>query len=216
MERAAFGALPSFRCGCSACEHRARRARGYPPGAHASAVGGWRHQLRCGARFGVAPQNSRRSLRSLRSDSCGESVHDARTACAPTPKLRSSPPPKSPLTGTPCRDGQHRGAHATNTSVHRQRRVRAGSGAHGRRREAQGLRPARVLARIVNRLEAGVSERRERSERSELPAGPRDRASQGTRSEAEGAEDKHQSLPGRAFARANARAGSAQRTSATG
>ena len=44
---------------------------------------------------GVAPPNSLRSLRSLRSDSRGESVHEARSR-APTPALRSSPRPREP------------------------------------------------------------------------------------------------------------------------
>ncbi|HWI11809.1 MAG TPA: hypothetical protein VNU48_10800, partial [Burkholderiaceae bacterium] len=42
------------------------------------------HRLHCAARSGVAPQNSLRSLRSLRSNSRGESVYEARAARAPT------------------------------------------------------------------------------------------------------------------------------------
>ena len=42
-------------------------------------------RLRCDARRGVAPQNSLRALRALRSDSCGESVLEARCARRPRP-----------------------------------------------------------------------------------------------------------------------------------
>jgi len=49
-------------------------------------------RLPCGARSEVAPHNSLRSLRSLRSDKCGESDHEARAARAPTSALRSSAP----------------------------------------------------------------------------------------------------------------------------
>src|SRR5205814_667637 len=54
------------------------------------------------AQAGLAPQNSLRSLRSLRSDSRGES--DERSALrAPSPALRFSSPQKSPPPGTACR-----------------------------------------------------------------------------------------------------------------
>jgi hypothetical protein len=42
-------------------------------------------RLRCDARGRVAPQNSLRARRALRSDSCGESVFDARYARRPRP-----------------------------------------------------------------------------------------------------------------------------------
>ena len=42
-------------------------------------------RLRCDARRRVAPQNSLRAPRALRSDSCGESVFDARCARRPRP-----------------------------------------------------------------------------------------------------------------------------------
>ncbi len=57
-----------------------------------------RRRLRCGARVSVAPHNSLRSLRSLRSNRCGESVDEAR-AYARRPK------PSAPRrrTGAPAR-----------------------------------------------------------------------------------------------------------------
>jgi hypothetical protein len=54
-----------------------RRGRRCPLGAHAAAVG-LAGRLHCDARAEVVPQNSLRSLRSLRSNSRGKSVHEAR------------------------------------------------------------------------------------------------------------------------------------------
>ena len=81
----------------------ARRGRRCPLRAHGVAVGP-SCRLRCGARPGVAPHNSLRSLRSLRSDKCGESVHEARLR-APTPVLCSSPPHSEPAAGSAWREG---------------------------------------------------------------------------------------------------------------
>ncbi len=71
----------------------ARRGRRHPLGAHAGAVSA-SLRLHCGARSGVASQNSLCSLRSLRSNSCAESDNEARCA----PPLLICPPrrPKSP------------------------------------------------------------------------------------------------------------------------
>jgi hypothetical protein len=80
-------------------------ARRGPQWAHAVTVGAAR-RLRCGARSGIAPQNSLRSLRSLRSDSRGESVVDARCARR-SRRLRSAPSQKSPSAG-PCTQGRPR------------------------------------------------------------------------------------------------------------
>ena len=69
----------------SSVEGLARRGGRYPVWAHTGSVGQMR-RLRCDARAGVAPRNSLRSLRSLRSDNRGES--DERSALrAPTPTL---------------------------------------------------------------------------------------------------------------------------------
>ncbi len=65
-----------------------------------------RRRLRCGARVSVAPHNSLRSLRSLRSNRCGESVHEAR-AYARRPKpwpcrpRWAQAPSRSPGTNSP-------------------------------------------------------------------------------------------------------------------
>jgi hypothetical protein len=80
----------------------ARRGVRYPAAAHAVAVSA-SLRLHCAARAGVAPQNSLRSLRSLRSNSCGESDHEARWR-VPTPALRCSSPQKSPPPGTARRE----------------------------------------------------------------------------------------------------------------
>jgi len=79
-----------------ASEPRGRRC---PLGAHTGTVGAAR-RLRCGARPGVASQNSLRSLRSLRSHIRDESVHEA--CCArrhqgsaprrPTDRPQRAPP----------------------------------------------------------------------------------------------------------------------------
>ena len=99
---AAVGPLRLF-VNVRSCTAAARRGKGSPPGAHAVAVGA-AHRLHCAARSGVAPPNSLRSLRSLRSDTRGESVDEARAAHAPTPALRCSSPPKSRPAGSPRRE----------------------------------------------------------------------------------------------------------------
>jgi hypothetical protein len=190
----------------------ARRARRYPPGAHAVAVGAAR-RLHCAARAGVAPPNSLRSLRSLRSDSRGESVDEARALRAPTPALRCSSPQKSPLPDTACR---------SSTAQTRLQQIPRclGKGAGGqpaarllRSREAQGSWPRAQRASCTD--SSRLSERRERSERSEFGDGPRDRASQGTLAQ-RGQATKRRRLPARAFARADARAQSGHRRSLKG
>ena len=179
----------------------ARRGKGCPPGAHAVAVGA-AHRLHCAARSGVAPLNSLRSLRSLRSNRRGESVVDARWR-APTPALRCSSPPKSRPAGSPCRE-VHGGRCSFQTPPRGlQRRVWAGCCAPVRRRGAQGSWPRAQRASTTD--SSRLFERRERSERSELSDGPRDRAPQGSRSAAETASAKRRGLPARAFARADHR-----------
>ena len=184
------------------CGGSAHRGKGSPPGAHAVAVAAAR-SLHCAARSGVAPPNSLRSLRSLRSNTRGESVDEARAAHAPTPALRCSSPPKSRPAGCPCRE-VHGGWCSFQTPPRLlQRRVRAGCGAPLRRRGAQGSWPRAQRASTTD--SSRLFERRERSERSELSDGPRDRAPQGSRSAAATAEAKRRGLPARAFARADRR-----------
>ena len=194
--------LPTVAC--------ARRGRRYPPGAHASAVGP-AGRLRCAARSGLAPPNSLRSLRSLRSDIGGESVDEARCARRARPcaarRLRNRPwrvPPAAPPVSW----------FAGSQTQLRRRPVRAGAGAHGRRREAQGLRP-RAYPRASSTNSSPMFERRERSERSELGDGPQDRASQGSRSNGPTAEDERRRVPARDFARDHASTRNASRTAAT-
>ena len=57
--------------------------------------------------LGVAPNNSRRSLRSLCSDTFGESVDEAREYARRPQALRSSAPHRSPTPGTAHRDARH-------------------------------------------------------------------------------------------------------------
>ena len=146
-------ALPRIGCpestsGCGplgtlASTRSAHRGRRYPPGAHAGAVGA-SHRLHCDARTRVAPHNSLRSLRSLRSDRCGESDLDARGR-APTPALRFSSPQKSPLPGTACRE-VHRLRLPAREPPRCQRTVagtRRGDYAHAEQRSAARGSPAR-------------------------------------------------------------------------
>ena len=70
----------------------ARRGGGHPVRTHALAVG-LAGRLRCDARHEVAPHNSLRALRALRSDKCGESVHDARACGTRRPRPCASQPP---------------------------------------------------------------------------------------------------------------------------
>jgi hypothetical protein len=190
----------------------ARRGKGSPPGAHSVAVGA-AHRLHCAARSGVAPPNSLRSLRSLRSNSRGESDVDARQR-APTPALRCSSPPKSRPAGSPCRDAHRLGSSSQTPPRWLQRRVRAGCGAPLRCRGAQGSwsRAQRASTTDSSRL----FEWRERSERSELSDGPRDRAPQGSRCAAPTASAKRRGLPACAFARADLRTHSSRSTATTG
>ena len=194
---------------CAVRKTGARRGRQRPPGAKGSAVGAAR-RLRCDARSGVVRPNSLRSLRSLRSDRRRKSDHEARAARAPTPPLRFSPPLNSPRAGAACHDESRPLYSASAPPLPRQRTVRAGCSAIGRRRASQQARP-RAYPRASSSNSSPMSERRERSERSELGDGPQDRASQGSRPAGPTAEDKRRRLPARDFARANVR----MRTTAT-
>ena len=143
----------------------ARRGRRCPARAHAVAVAA-ALQLHCAARSGVAPRNSLRSLRSLHSDNRGESDHEARAARAPTPALRCSSPPKSRPAGSPCREVHGYWCSIQTPPPCPQSGVRAGRSAPVGRREAQARGRARQRASLTDSSQ--VSERRERSERSEL------------------------------------------------
>ena len=144
----------------------ARRGRRCPAGAHAPAVGA-SHRLHCDARPGVAPPNSLRSLRSLRSNSRGESADEARCACRPqscASRRRRNRPRRAPPAA------QHAlWRFEGKPPPLQQRRARAGWSAPLRCREAQGSWPRaqRELCTDSSRL----FERSESSERSEFGDG---------------------------------------------
>jgi len=144
-----------------------RRGKGYPAGAHAVAVGAAR-RLHCDARSRVAPQNSLRSLRELRSNNRGESDNEARCARRPWP----------------CASRRHRNrpcrvppaASSTTELLARQEPRWFGKGAGGlpaarlcaaEKRRARGPRAQRASLSDSPRL----FERSERSSRSEFCGG---------------------------------------------
>jgi hypothetical protein len=109
----------------------ARRGRRHPAGAHAWAVGQMR-RLHCDARPGVAPRNSLRDLRSLRSSQRGESVHEARCARRPQrwpcrPRQARGPgrspgtnsPPDCSGPGSPSRRPRNRRRRVPPAAMHR-------------------------------------------------------------------------------------------------
>jgi len=162
---------------CFAKERRQRKATPMPA------------PLACGEGFPAVreeraqAQNSLRSLRSLRSDSCAKSVHEAR--CARGLALL-------------CSSAWHRGkskqpnSQQPNTEQPRLTRSRrfpavgCSAAAPMRCREAQPAWAACVSTRLPSDS-ARLSERSERSERSEFRAGPSGRASQGTPWRSQGA-----------------------------
>ena len=190
-----------------------RRGRRHPAGAHAVAVGAAR-RLHCAARGGLAPQNSLRSLRSLRSITRGESVYEARAARTPSPPLRCSSPQKSPPPGTACRSGTTVACVRCRPPPVPQSRVRPGGGALRRCREAQGLRPRAQRASTTD--SPRVIERSERSSRSEFCGGPQARASQGSRCAAPTAEAGRRRPGAHGFAARSPYASGPSRTAAMG
>jgi len=205
----------------------ARRGGWHPVGAHTGAVG-LAGRLPCDARSAVAPHNSLRSLRSLRSDKCGESVHEARAAHAPTTLLRFSAPHKSPPPGT-----THRAAslvvflspHATVVPAKARAGCRRSAYAQPRRRAgtqavqwtACALRAARPLG-LARPARPGLAGRARSAPQAltrgiwpnaanevsavSYAAGLQARASQGTLAQ-RGQASKRSRLPARAFARVN-------------
>ena len=156
--------------------------------------GGRLRRLPCGAREAGPRQNSLRSLRSLRSNSCRESVHEAcpvlRQGTRPA-SLRSSAPHKSPAPQAPIHDAwkgwwcivDRGGSTAVAQPERRTGSRQGGGGAPVERREAQGGRAACLPKdrHASSSDSAQLFERSERSERSEFCAGPAARASQGSR-----------------------------------
>ena len=122
-------------------------------------------RLPCGARAPGPRPNSLRSLRSLRSDTGRESVHEARCArgqkpCAPRrlPRTPAAAPPRL------CRDSG--GGQPPNTASVASRQAVCGGGSlwGGEERRAWGRRAQRAATSDS----LNVSERSERSERSEF------------------------------------------------
>jgi hypothetical protein len=220
----AVGPERLFACVRSSCAASSRRGGRYPVWAHDGAVGA-AHRLRCGARSGLAPRNSLHSLRSLRSDSLGES--DERSALrAPSPALAlqaaqglaalplarhgqstglsvsglaCSPPQKSPPPGT-----AHRAA--TRVVFLGEYLGASGKAAGGCASAATyaALRNAGLVVARVSALRSSDSsrlfERSERSERSEFRDGPRDRVPEGSRPAGPAAAFERRRIPARGFA----------------
>ncbi len=216
--RSAFGPLLPLP-GVHSLAASARRGRRCPVEAHAVAVGALR-RLHCDARPGVASQDSLRSLRSLRSNSCDESVHEAR--CARQPQACAFRRHRNRPRRAPPAALQRLWFLSRTAPAPQQRRVRAGraaplgcregepgaSGPGDRLRLANGRADwpgaackarARGLARSANRQ---LTRRGCPNAVSEVSSatGPRGRASQGSLSEAKTAPVKRSGLPGRAFA----------------
>ena len=175
----------------------ARRARRYPAASLAGSVGA-AHRLRCGAQSGVARQNSLRAVPALRSNRLPR-VGGRSALRAPTPALRSSPPHTAPPPGTACRV-------PTVFCSCGQQPPRPRKGAFGQavarlcgaeERKACGL--ARSASWHLTRCACSSAAPAQRA-RSELRAGPQDRAPQGSRRAAPTAAPKRHGLPGRAFA----------------
>ena len=185
----ADGGVVTVLRGClgGALQSAALRGGRGPAGAHAVSVGP-AGRLRCGAHDEVARWNSLRSLRSLRSNSHRESVHEARCACRPrrcAPRRAQNRPHRAPPAAQHrCRPAvaQAHPAHHTNAAhrhmpwpgVPMRQRGHAGAGGWAGRGEGASEAPssagrvarARSAPRHLTRRR--VSERRWQSHRSEL------------------------------------------------
>jgi hypothetical protein len=200
----------------------ARRDRRHPAGAHGGAVFA-SLRLHCGARSEVArPTRCAHFVRYVQTTAASQFTKraDARRPrpCAPrrpTNRPRRVPPaaqatlaffPKRTDVSAKACPGRLRSACEAPS-----RRARTGTvlrtvpawRAAGPPGPARPARPGLVArARSAHRQLTcrRLFEGSERSERSELGDGPRDRAAQGSRSEAQAAKPKRSSLPGHAFA----------------
>jgi hypothetical protein len=166
-------------------------------GAHTAPVGA-AHPLRCDAHAGGAPQNSLRALCALRSNSCGEHVHEACCACLPRPCASRRRRDRPCGLGPGASQKQWWCSHSGAPKASQQSRVRPGPGAPLRRRVAQNARPRaqRASSSDLSRL----FERRAHSAQSELRDGPGGRATQGSRRAAVTAAVKRWGLGARGFA----------------
>ena len=175
---------------------RADRGRRYPAGALTVAVFA-ALRLPCAARLEGVPHNSLRSLRSLRSDRMRQ-VSLRSSLRSPPSKLRCSAPPTAPPPGTA-------GRSSTGGGDRREKPLPAAKGrSGGARRACEAPSSAGFMARARSALRRLtwriLFERSERSERSELCAGPWTRAAQGSRSAATTASVVRRAPPGRPFA----------------
>ncbi len=187
--QAALGPLLPFAC-VRSCVALARRGRRCPAEAHAVTVSA-SLRLHGDARPGVASHNSLRSLRSLRSDNCDESVYEA--PCArrlepSAPGRHRNRPRRAPPAAL-----QRLWFLSRTAPASQQRRVRAGraaplgcrEGEPGGKRSGGPLAPCERPGRLARRGLQGqgswprakrelstdssrMSERSERSERSEF------------------------------------------------
>ena len=134
----------------------------------------------CDARACGPPKNSLRSLRSLRSNSFGESDHETRCArgrrrCASRASRYS--PPRGPIRSLA---STIEACHPSNTTSGVAKGCADAPGrAYAALRSAG--RPGRARSALRALTWEGLSEWRERSERNEFPTGPGDRAPQGSR-----------------------------------
>ena len=149
------------------------------------------------ARLEGVPHNSLRSLRSLRSNRMRQ-VSLRSSLRSPPSRLRCSAPRTAPPPGTACRSANRGGAR-------REQPLPAAKGrSGGARRACEAPSSAGFMARARSALRRLtwriLFERSERSERSELCAGPWTRAAQGSRSAAETASVVRRAPPGRPFA----------------
>ncbi len=175
---------------------RAGRVRRYPAGALTVAVFA-ALRLPCAARLEGVPHNSLRSLRSLRSNRMRQ-VSLRSSLRSPPSRLRCSAPHTAPPPGTACRS-------STGGGDRREKPLPAAKGrSGGARRACEAPSSAGFMARARSALRRLtwriLFERSERSERSELCAGPWTRAAQGSRSAAETASVARRAPPGRPFA----------------
>jgi len=173
-----------------------RRGRRHPARAHAVAVVAARRLHGARPRGRAAKLTSFAALTAFKQTSASQFTKRAARAdpkgCAP------SSPQKSPPPGPARRSGTGEVLRPNTTCV-------AARACPGRLRSASAApSSAGLVARARSALREltcrRLFERSERSERSEFGDGPRDRAAQGSLSEAKTAEVKRSSLPGRAFA----------------
>ena len=143
-------------------------------------------RLPCAARSCGPPQNSLRSLRSLRSDSCGESVVDARFARCPQALRCSAPHTPAAPPAPRLRAGSTEPRRPLDTQLgSRSAGASPGCGLLARAEQRRACSPRAQRASTTDLPQ--LLERSERSERSEFCGGLQDRAAQGTCRAAAGA-----------------------------